>query len=63
MKTTHDVEPNTVVVDRRDGLWRMRVHPDEVRLFRSRELAEAHARELACSRMPPWTVIIRDTEL
>jgi len=56
------VEKNTILIDRRDGLWRMRVYPDKVQMFRSRELAEAHAQELACARVPPWTVIIREPE-
>jgi hypothetical protein len=61
--TDDDFEKNTIVIDRRDGLWRMRLYPDTVRIFRSRELAEAHAQEVACSRIPPWTVIVRDPDL
>lgn len=53
---------NTILVEPREGLWRMVVYPDEVQMFRSRELAEAHAQERACSRVPPWTVIIREPE-
>jgi len=34
----------------------MRVYPGQVQLFRSREAAEAHAQELACATVPPWTV-------
>ena len=59
MKTTQGVEPNTIAIDEREGLWRMRIYPDQVQLFPSRELAEAHARDLACSKIPPWTVIVR----
>lgn len=57
-----DVEKNTIVIDRREGLWRMRVYPDRIQFFRSRELAEAHAQEVACSQMPRWTVIVREQE-
>ena len=53
-------EPNTIIIDQREGLWRMRVYPDQVQLFRSREQAEAYAREFACSQIPPWTVIVRE---
>jgi hypothetical protein len=38
----------------------MRVYPDAVQLFGSREQAEAYAQELACAREPSWTVIIHD---
>ena len=51
------VEPparNTILVERREGLWRMVVYPDEVQMFRSRELASR--------RVPPWTVIVREPE-
>lgn len=58
-----DVEQNTIVIDRRGALWRMRVYPDKVQTFRSRELAEAHAQELACSKVPRWAVIIRDSDV
>ena len=58
MKTAQDIAPNTIVIDCRDGLWRMRIYPDQVQMFPSRELAEAHARELACSRIPAWAVIV-----
>jgi hypothetical protein len=61
-QTMTDLEKNTIVIDQRDGLWRMRVYPDIVQMFRSRELAEANAQDLACSRIPPWTVIIRERE-
>ena len=54
------LEKNTIVIDHREGLWRMRIYPDQVQLFRSRELAEAHAQEIACSHVPPWTVIVRE---
>lgn len=57
-----DLERNTIVVDLREGLWRMRVWPDEMQLFRSRDLAEAKAREVACSKIPAWTVIVREPE-
>ena len=60
---THLVERparNTILVESREGLWRMIVYPDEVQMFRSRELAEAHAQERACSQEPPWTVIVRE---
>ena len=40
----------------------MRVYPDLVRFFPSRELAEAQAHELALSRIPPWTVIVCEAE-
>ena len=55
-----DLEENTIVIDVRDGLWRMRVWPGMIRLFRSRELAEAHARDLASSKSPAWRVIVRE---
>jgi hypothetical protein len=55
------VEKDTIVIDKRDGLWRLRLYPDVVQFFPSRELAEAHAKELACSNIPPWTVIIRES--
>ena len=58
-----NVEKNTIVIDRRGGLWRMRVYPDTVQTFRSRELAEAHAQELACSKVPRWPVIVRDSDV
>jgi hypothetical protein len=54
------LERNTIVIDQREGLWRLRMYPDKMQLFRSRELAEAHAQELACSQVPPWTVIVRE---
>jgi hypothetical protein len=57
-----DVEKNTVVIDRREGLWRMRIYPDRIQFFRSRELAEAHAQEFACAQVPPWTVFVREHE-
>ena len=57
-----DLEQNTIVVDLREGLWRMRVWPDRIRLFRSREQAETQARELARSKSPAWRVIVRETE-
>jgi hypothetical protein len=57
-----DLEKNTIVIDQRDGLWRMHVYPNTVQIFRSRELAEANAQELACARIPPWTIIIREPE-
>lgn len=50
---------DTIIVERRDGLWRMLVYPDGVQMFRSRELAEADAQEIACSHIPAWTVIVR----
>ena len=53
---------DTIIVERRDGLWRMIVYPNDVQIFRSRELAEAHAQEVACSRVPAWTVIIREPQ-
>lgn len=53
---------NTIIVERRDGLWRMIVYPNAVQIFRSRELAEAHAQEVACSHIPAWTVIVREPE-
>lgn len=53
---------NTIIVERRDGLWRMIVYPNAVQIFRSRELAEAHAQEVACSQVPAWTVIVREPE-
>ncbi len=59
MKMTEKLEENTIVVDRREGLWRMRVYPDQIQMFRSRELAEAHAQEIACSKIPAWTVVVR----
>lgn len=52
------LEKNTIVIDRRDGLWRMRTYPDAVQMFGSREQAEARAKELACAQSPPWTVIV-----
>ena len=55
-------EPNTILVERRDGLWRMVVYPDEVQMFRSRELAEAHAQEVACSKVPAWPVMVREPQ-
>jgi hypothetical protein len=55
-----DLERNTILIECREGLWRMRVYPDQMQLFRSRELAEAQARELACSKIPAWTVIVRE---
>jgi hypothetical protein len=54
-----DIEKNTVVVEQREGLWQMLVYPDMVQFFPSRELAEAHAQELAYSKIPPWTVVVR----
>ena len=56
------LEKDTIVIERRDGLWRMRVHPDLIQLFESRELAEAHAKEIACSHIPAWTVIVESNE-
>lgn len=53
------LEKNTIVIDRRDGLWRMRMYPDAVQMFASREQAEARAQELACAQSPPWTVVVR----
>ena len=35
--------PNTIIIDQREGLWRMRVYPDQVQLFRSREQAGVRA--------------------
>lgn len=57
-----DLERNTIVIDMRERLWRMRVWPNLIQLFPSRELAEAHAEELAMSHSPPWTVIVRKPE-
>jgi hypothetical protein len=54
------LERNTIVVDMRERLWRMRVWPNLIQLFPSREQAEARARELACSRTPAWTVIVHE---
>jgi hypothetical protein len=53
------LDKNTIVIDRRDGLWRMRVHPDTVQMFGTREEAEARAQELACAQDPPWTVVVK----
>jgi hypothetical protein len=57
-----DLEQNTIVVDRRERLWRMRVWPNLIQLFPSREQAEAQAREIACSKIPAWTVIVHEPE-
>jgi len=48
-------EHNTIVVERSDGLWRALIHPDQVQTFGSRELAVAHAEQLAFSRVPAST--------
>jgi hypothetical protein len=55
-----DPEQNTIVVERSDGFWRVLVHPDGVHTFRARQLAEGFAREVACARTPPWTIVIRE---
>ena len=57
-----DLDKNTIIVEAREGLWRMLVYPDQIQLFPSREAAEANARNLALSRIPPWTVIVREAE-
>jgi hypothetical protein len=57
-----DLEQNTIVVDQRERLWRMRVWPNLIQLFPSREQAEARARDLACSKVPVWTVIVHEPE-
>ena len=57
------LQENTIVIDQRDGMWRMRVWPDQVQFFGTRESAQAHAQDLACSKTPRWTVIVRDSEL
>ena len=57
-----DLEKNTIVVERRERLWRMRVWPNLIQLFPSREQAEAQAREVACSKVPAWTVIVHEPE-
>jgi hypothetical protein len=46
----------------RERLWRMRVWPNLIQMFPSREQAEMHARELACSKIPAWTVIVHEPE-
>jgi hypothetical protein len=53
-------EHNTIVVERSDGLWRVLIHPDQGQTFGSRELAVAHAEQLAFSRVPASTVIVRE---
>ena len=55
-----NTEQNTIVVERSDGLWRVLIHPDQVQTFGSRELAVAHAEQLAFSRVPASTVIVRE---
>jgi hypothetical protein len=57
-----DLERNTIVVEMRERLWRMRVWPNLIQMFPSREQAEMHARELACSKIPAWTVIVHEPE-
>jgi hypothetical protein len=57
-----DLEQNTIVVDRRERLWRMRVWPNLIQLFPSRDQAEARARDVACSQIPAWTVIVHEPE-
>ena len=55
-----NTEQHTIVVERSDGLWRVLIHPDQVQTFGSRELAVAHAEQLAFSRVPASTVIVRE---
>jgi hypothetical protein len=55
-----NTEQNTIVVEQSDGLWRVLIHPDQVQTFGSRELAVAHAQQLACSRVPASTVVVRE---
>jgi hypothetical protein len=59
---TSGLEQNTIRIECREGLWQMRVYPDLMQLFRSRELAEACARELACSKIPAWTVVVSEAD-
>jgi hypothetical protein len=59
---TSDLEQNTILIECREGLWQMRVYPDLMQLFRTRELAEARARELACSKIPVWTVVVPEPD-
>jgi hypothetical protein len=56
-----DLDKDTIIVEAREGLWRMLIYPDQIQLFRSRELCEANARNLALSRIA-WTVIVREPE-
>ncbi len=56
------VERNTIVVDSREAVWRVRVYPNHVKLFLSREGAEAHAQQIACSKTPVWPVIVRHAD-
>ena len=58
-----DIEENTVVVERHEGLWRVLVYPNGVHTFGARTLAEGFAREVAYSRTPPWTVVVREPKL
>ena len=58
-----DIEEKTVVIERHEGLWRVLVYPDGVHTFGARKLAEGFAREVANSRTPPWTVVVREPKL
>jgi hypothetical protein len=55
-----NTEQNTIVVERCDGLWRVLIHPDQVQMFGSRELAVAHAQQLARARLPASMLIVRE---
>ena len=58
--TSDSLEPNTIVVDSREAIWRVRVYPGHVQLFLSRAMAEARARDIARLKAPPWTVILHE---